>query len=117
MVPCAKQVLSDLKDVLNDRFNFAYSHICMVWIFSLLVSFPYRTVWYDKKHGLKHTITDTSITTEWDFQSPLTLLKMLSLFIQGENDPKQRNKYIRQYNRLKEDLKEKYDVSNFPDYK
>ena len=41
---------------------------------------------------------------------------MLSLFIQGEDDPKQRNKYIRQYNKLKEDLKEKYDVSNFPDY-
>ena len=82
-----------------------------------LAYFPYTTIWYDKKHGLKHTITDTSITTEWDFQSPLTLLKMLSLFIQGEDDPKQRNKYIRQYNRLKESLKEKYDVSDFPNYK
>lgn len=38
-------------------------------------------------------------------------------FISGEDDPKQRNKYIRQYNRLKKDLKEKYDVSDFPDYK
>ena len=37
-------------------------------------------------------------------------------FISGEDDP-QRNKYIRQYNKLKEDLKEKYDVSDFPDYK
>ena len=42
---------------------------------------------------------------------------MLSLFIQCEDDEKQRNKYIRQYNRLKEDLKEKYDVSDFPNYK
>ena len=94
--------------------------VIFVWLGFLvclfLVYFPYKTVWYDKKHGLKHTITDTSITTEWDFQSPLTLLKMLSLFIQGEDDPKQRNKYIRQYNKLKEDLKEKYDVSDFPDY-
>lgn len=95
--------------------------VIFVWLGFLvclfLVYFPYKTVWYDKKHGLKHTITDTSITTEWDFQSPLTLLKMLSLFIQGEDDPKQRNKYIRQYTRLKEDLKEKYDVSDFPNYK
>lgn len=82
-----------------------------------LAYFPYRTVWYDRKHGLKHTITDTRITTEWDFQSPLTSLKMLSLFVQGEDDKEQRNKYIRQYNKLKEDLKEKYDVSDFPDYK
>ena len=94
--------------------------VIFVWLGFLvclfLVYFPYKTIWYDKKHGLKHTITDTRITTEWDFHSPLTLLKMLSLFIQGEDDPKQRNKYIRQYNKLKEDLKEKYDVSDFPDY-
>lgn len=94
--------------------------VIFVWlgflILLFLVYFPYKTVWHDKKHGLKHTIAGTSITTEWDFQSPLTLLKMLSSFIQGEDDPKQRNKYIRQYNRLKEDLKEKYDVSDFPDY-
>lgn len=91
-----------------------------VWVGFLvclfLVYFPCKTIWYDKKHGLKHTITDTGITTEWDFQSPLTLLKMLSSFIQCEDDPKQRNKYIRQYNKLKEDLKEKYDVSDFPDF-
>ena len=95
--------------------------VIFVWIGFLvclfLAYFPYRTIWYDRKHGLKHTITDTGITTEWDFQSPLTLLKMLSSFIQCEDDEKQRNKYIRQYTRLKEDLKEKYDVSDFPDYK
>ena len=82
-----------------------------------LAYFPYKTIWYDRKHGLKHTITDTSITTEWDCQSPLTMLKMLSSFVQCEDDEKQRNKYIRQYNRLKESLKEKYDVSDFPNYK
>lgn len=74
--------------------------VIFVWIGFLvclfLAYFPYRTIWYDKKHGLKHTITDTGITTEWDFQSPLTLLKMLSSFIQCEDDEKQRNKYIRQ---------------------
>ena len=42
---------------------------------------------------------------------------MLSLFIQGEDDKEKRNKYIKQYNRLKEDLKEKYDISDFPNYK
>ena len=54
---------------------------------------------------IEHTITDTGITTEWDFQSPLTLLKMFNSFIQREDDREKRNKYIRQYNRLKEDLK------------
>lgn len=29
----------------------------------------------------------------------------------------QRNKYIGRYSRLKEDLEEKYGVSDFPDYK
>ena len=90
-------------------------------IFGFLIClflFSSRTVWYDKKYGLKHTITNTGITTEWDFQSPLTLLKMLSSFVQCEDDREQRNKYIRQYNRLKESLKkEGYDVSDFHDYK
>ena len=89
--------------------------ILLVLLF--LVYFPYKTTWYDRKHGLKHTITNTRITTEWDFQSPLTLLKMLSLFIKDEDDISKRNKYIRQYTRLKEDIKEKYDVSDFPNYK
>lgn len=76
-----------------------------------------KNIIYDKKHGLKHTFTDTSITTEWDFQSPLTLLKLLSLFIQSEDDTKQRNKYIRQYTRLKNCLeKDGYDLSDFNDY-
>ena len=91
--------------------------LLVFFVLLILAYFPYKTTWYDRKHGLKHTITDTKITTELDFQSPLTLLKMLSLFVQGEDDKEQRNKYIRQYNRLKEDLKEKYDVSKFPNYK
>ena len=74
-------------------------------------------VWYDKKHGMKYTLTDSSFTAEWDYSSPLTMLKLTKLFIQGELDTKKRNKYIRQYNRLKESLKDKYDMSDFPDYK
>ena len=73
-------------------------------------------VWYDKKHGMKYTLTDSSFTAEWDFSSPLTMLKLTKLFIQGELDTEKRNKYIRQYNRLKESLKDKYDMSDFPDY-
>lgn len=74
-------------------------------------------VWYDKKRGMKYTLTDSSFTAEWDFRSPLTMLKLAKLFIQGELDTEKRNKYIRQYNRLKESLKDKYDMSDFPDYK
>ena len=74
------------------------------------------SVWYDKKHGMKYTLTDSSFTAEWDFSSPLTMLKLTKLFIQGELDTEKRNKYIRQYNRLKESLKDKYDMSDFPDY-
>lgn len=66
---------------------------------------------------MKYTLTDSSFTAEWDFRSPLTLLKLTKLFIQGELDTEKRNKYIRQYNRLKESLKDKYDMSDFPDYK
>ena len=72
-------------------------------------------IWYDK-HGMKYTLTDWSFTAEWDFNSPLTMLKLTKLFIQGETDKEKRNKYIRQYNRLKESLKDKYDMSDFPDY-
>lgn len=75
------------------------------------------SVWYDKKHGMKYTLTDSSFTAEWDYRSPLTLLKLTKLFIQCESDQEQRRKYIRQYNRLKESLKDKYDMSDFPDYK
>ena len=75
-----------------------------------------KAIWYDK-HGMKYTWTDNSITAEWDFRSPLTMLKLTKLFIQGETNQEQRRKYIRQYNRLKESLKDKYDMSDFPDYK
>ena len=73
-------------------------------------------VWYDKRHGMKYTLTDSSFTAEWDFSSPLTMLKLTKLFIQCEDNQEKRNKYIRQYNRLRESLKDKYDVSDFPDY-
>lgn len=74
-----------------------------------------KAIWYDK-HGMKYTLTDSSFTAEWDFSSPLTQLKLLKLFIQGETNQEQRHKYIQQYNRLKESLKDKYDMSDFPDY-
>ena len=76
-----------------------------------------KAIWYDRKHGMKYTLTDNSFTAEWDFRSPLTMLKLTKLFIQGETNKEKRNKYIRQYNRLKESLKDKYDMSDFPDYK
>ena len=76
-----------------------------------------KAIWYDRKHGMKYTLTDNSITAEWDFESPLTMLKLTKLFIQGETNQEQRRKYIRQYNRLKEYLKDKYDMSDFPEYK
>ena len=75
-----------------------------------------KAIWYDRKHGMKYTLPDSSFTAEWDFESPLTMLKLTKLFIQGEVDTEKRNKYIRQYNRLKESLKDKYDMSDFPDY-
>lgn len=84
--------------------------ICSCLIFT-------ETVWYDKEHGIKYTLTNSSLTAEWDFKSPLTQLKLLKLFIQDEDNQEQRRKYIRQYNRLKEYLKDKYDMSDFPDYK
>ena len=95
--------------------------VLLVWIaISVLVLtlISIRNVWYDKKHGMKHTLTDRGLISEWDFRSPLTRLKLLKLFIQGEFDTEKRNKYIRQYNRLKKSLKDAgYDVSDFPDYK
>ena len=75
-----------------------------------------KAIWYDK-HGMKYTLTDNSITAEWDFESPLTQLKLLKLFIQGEFMSETRNKYIREYSRLKKSLKDAgYDVSENPDY-
>lgn len=75
-----------------------------------------KAIWYDK-HGMKYTLTDNSITAEWDFDSPITKLRLLKLFIDNESAGETRNKYIRQYTRLKELLKDKYNMSDFPDYK
>lgn len=75
-----------------------------------------KAIWYDR-HGMKYTLTDNSLTAEWDFESPLTMLKLTKLFIQGEVNQEQRCKYIREYTKLKKSLKEAgYDVSDFPDY-
>ena len=53
-----------------------------------------------------------------DFSSPLTRLRLLKSFIQGEFMEKTRNKYIREYTNLKKLLeKTGYDLSDFPDYK
>ena len=76
-----------------------------------------KAIRYDVKRGIKYTLTDTSFTAEWDFGNPLTQLKLLKLFIQGEFVDETRNKYIRQYKRLKESMKDKYDMSDFPDFK
>ena len=87
--------------------------ICLALCSCLIIN---KTIWYDRKHGMKYTLTDSSLTAEWDFSSPLTMLKLTKLFIQVETNQEQRRKYIRQYNRLKESLKDKYDMSDFPDY-
>lgn len=92
--------------------------LCSCLIFTETIWYDRKHgIWYDRKHGMKYTLTDWSFTAEWDFSSPLTQLKLLYLFIQGETNQEQRRKYIRQYNRLKELLKDKYDMSDFPDYK
>lgn len=106
---------------MTDAFIVVFLVACLVLavaipLLSLFISVT-DSVWYDKKHGMKYTLTDSSFTAEWDFRSPLTMLKLTKLFIQGELDTKKRNKYIRQYNRLKESLRDKYDMSDFPDYK
>lgn len=91
--------------------------LCILVIIALCSCLIFtKTIWYDKSKGMKYTLTDSSFTAEWDFSSPLTMLKLTKLFIQGEFDTEKRNKYIRQYNRLKESLKDKYDMSDFPDY-
>ena len=84
--------------------------ICSCLIFT-------ENVWYDKKRGMKYTLTDSSFTAEWDFKSPLTMLKLTKMFIQCDDNQEQRRKYIQQYNRLKDSLKDKYDLTDFPDYK
>lgn len=92
--------------------------LCILVIIALCYCLIFtKTIWYDKSKGMKYTLTDNSFTAEWDFKSPLTMLKLTKLFIQDETDQEKRRKYIRQYNRLKESLKDKYDMSDFPDYK
>lgn len=90
--------------------------VCVIPILSTFT--PGSKVWFDKKHGMKYTLTDWSFTSEWDFSSPLTRLRLLKLFIQGKFMDKTRNKYIREYTNLKKTLeKDGYDLSDFPDYK
>ena len=90
--------------------------VCVIPILSTFIKDG--NVWYDKKRGMKYTLTDSSFTAEWDFSSPFTRLRMLKLFIQGEFDTEKRNKYVKEYGRLKKSLeKAGYDLSDFPDYK
>ena len=100
---------------------FMFLIICLVavCVIPILLTFtPGSNVWYDKKHGMKYTLTDSSFTAEWDLSSPFTKLRMLKLFIQGEFDREKRNKYVKEYGRLKKSLeKAGYDLSDFPDYK
>ena len=94
---------------------FIFLIICLVTV--CVIPILSSNVWYDKKHGMKYTLTDWSFTSEWDFSSPLTRLRLLKLFIQGEFMEKTRNKYIREYTNLKKLLEnEGYDLSDFPDY-
>ena len=100
---------------------FIFLIICLVAVCVIPVTSTFikdGNVWYDKKHGMKYTLTDSSFTAEWDFSSPFTRLRMLKLFIQGEFETEKRNKYVKEYGRLKKSLeKAGYDLSDFPDYK
>ena len=104
-----------------ENIIFIFLIICLVAVCAIPILSTFTrdgNVWYDKKHGMKYTLTDSSFTAEWDFSSPFTRLRMLKLFIQGEFVDKTRNKYIREYTNLKKLLeKEGYDLSDFPDYK
>lgn len=98
--------------------------LCSCLLIIKAICYDKHRIWYDRKHGIwhdkhgmKYTLTDWSFTAEWDFNSPLTMLKLTKLFIQSETNQEQRRKYIREYNKLKESLKDKYDMSDFPDYK
>ena len=103
----------------NIIFIFLIVCLVVVCVIPVLLTFINEEgVWYDKKHGMKYKLTDSSLTYEWDFSSPFTRLRMLKLFIQGEFTEKTRNKYIREYTNLKKLLeKDGYDLSEFPDYK
>lgn len=99
---------------------FMFLIVCLVAVCVILISSTFikdGNVWYDKKHGMKYKLTSSSFNYEWDFSSPLTRLRLLKLFIQGEFVEKTRNKYIREYTNLKKSLeKAGYDISDFPDY-
>ena len=104
-----------------ENIIFIFLIICLVavCVIPILSTFtPDSNVWCDKKHGMKYTLTDSSFTAEWDFSSPFTRLRMLKLFIQGEFDAEKRNKYVKEYSRLKKSLeKAGYELSDFTDYK
>lgn len=105
---------------MTDVFIIVFLIACLALAIVVPLLSPFisdRNVWYDRSKGMKYTLTDSSFTAEWDYSSPLTMLKLTKLFIQGEDNQEKRRKYIRQYNRLKESLKDKYDMSDFPDYK
>ena len=95
-------------------FIFLISCLVAVCVIPILLTFTPGS----KKHGMKYTLTDWSFTSECDFSSPLTRLRLLKSFIQGEGFmEKTRNKYIREYTNLKKSLeKNGYDLSDFPDY-
>ena len=94
-----------------ENIVFVFLIVCLVAVYLI------PNVWYDKKHGMKYKLTSSSLTYEWDFSSPLTRLRLLKSFIQGEFMEKTRNKYIREYTNLKKSLeKAGYDLSDFPDY-
>ena len=103
-----------------ENIIFIFLIVCLVsvCVIPILLTFINEEgVWYDKKHGMKYKLTDSSLTYEWDFSSPFTRLRMLKLFIQGEFDTEKRNKYVKEYGRLKKSLeKAGYDLSDFPDY-
>lgn len=70
---------------MTDVFIVVFLIACLVLAFaitllSLFISVT-DSVWYDKKHGMKYTLTDSSFTAEWDYSSPLTMLKLTKLFI------------------------------------
>ena len=93
-------------------------NIVFIFLIVLVAVYLIPNVWYDKKHGMKYKLTSSSFSCEWDFSSPLTRLRLLKTFIQGEGFmEKTRNKYIREYTNLKKLLeKDGYDLSDFPDY-
>ena len=103
-----------------ENIVFVFLIVCLVTVCVIPVLLTFITdcsVWYDKKHGMKYKLTDSSLTYEWDFSSPFTRLRMLKLFIQGEFNIEKRNKYVKEYTRLKKSLEnDGYDLSDFPDY-